>query len=84
MKAQGGTLRVIGRNYIAFNRLIGVTSLTCLCSSHESSVPFIILPVHVHMWTLRKCNDHIHVALVTRHYQTCLLSSGEEKDELST
>lgn len=45
---------------------------TCLCSSDESSVAFLILPIHVQIWTLREGNDHVHITMVTRHHQTRL------------
>ena len=45
---------------------------TCLCGSDEGGVSLVVLPVHIQVRTLRQSDDHVHVALVTRHHQPCL------------
>lgn len=41
--------------------------VTCLSGSDESCVSLTVLPVDIQIWTLRQCDDHIHVTLITCH-----------------
>lgn len=45
---------------------------TCLCCSNESSVALIVLPVDIQIRALSEGDDHVHIAMVTRHNQTRL------------
>lgn len=46
--------------------------LTCLRSSDKGSVALVVLPVNVNIRALGQSDDHVHVAMVARHYKARL------------